>query len=118
MKGPDIQRLYYSSRQVCEMASIDMKTLAEWETVFPKIKPVRHKSGKKLYRPSDLETVLLIRKMKKKRIDDAKIQILLESNLIDEMSSQARIKQPKKQMIPEIKKRLNDILRVIDQDED
>jgi len=116
MQRPDIKRLYYSSRQISEMAQIDVKTLSEWESAFPKIKPVRHKSGKKLYRPSDFKTVLLIKKMKNKGIDDTKISAILTSEITDELIDKSKVNGSKKQVIPEIKKRLKDILNILDKE--
>lgn len=116
MQGPPIKRLYYSSRQICELTGIDMKTLLDWECTFSKIKPVRHKSGKKLYKPNDLEAVLLIKKLKKKKMDNMAIQVVLDPAIVGEIIDQSKIKRPVIQFIPEVKKRLKDILSILDRD--
>ncbi|MFH1075941.1 MAG: MerR family transcriptional regulator [Pseudomonadota bacterium] len=52
---------YFRIGEVSELAKIEPYVLRYWETEFPSIKPVRAPTGQRLYRKSDVETVLHIK---------------------------------------------------------
>ncbi len=64
MNMPKIRKLYYSSQEVCELARIHLHELRNWETSFSFLRPIKKKSGRKLYRPQDLHVILTIKRLK------------------------------------------------------
>jgi len=59
-----ISRLYYSTKEVCEIAKVAPYTLRNWEKKYSVLRPVIRRSGRRLYRPQDLETVMMIKSLK------------------------------------------------------
>jgi len=63
MSGPDIRRLYYSAREVCDIAGIKPHELRMWEEKYAALKPFRKKNGRRLFKPEDLNVVLQIKRL-------------------------------------------------------
>lgn len=74
MDMPKIKKLYYSSHEVCELARIHLHVLRTWEETFSILKPIKRKSGRKLYRPQDLHVILTIKRLKNAGHTDAQIK--------------------------------------------
>lgn len=73
VKLPD--KIYFKIGEVSKILSLETHVLRYWETEFPALKPVKSKSGQRLYRRSDIETLLLIKDLLYKQkftIDGAK----------------------------------------------
>jgi DNA-binding transcriptional MerR regulator len=58
-KIPD--KFYFRIGEVTALTDLPAYVLRFWESEFPEIKPKRTESGQRLYRKSDIETILLIR---------------------------------------------------------
>ena len=61
---PDVyipDRLYFRIGEVSELTRTKPYVLRFWETEFPSLKPVKSKSGHRLYRRQDVQAVLQIR---------------------------------------------------------
>lgn len=56
-------RLYFRIGEVSELAQTKPYVLRYWETEFPTLKPVKSRSGHRLYRRQDVETVLEIKRL-------------------------------------------------------
>ena len=54
-------KLYFRIGEVSELARTKPYVLRYWETEFPTLKPVKSKSGHRLYRRQDVEMVLEIK---------------------------------------------------------
>ncbi len=54
-------RLYFRIGEVSELAQTKPYVLRYWETEFPTLKPVKSRSGHRLYRRKDVEMALQIR---------------------------------------------------------
>ncbi|MDR0833464.1 MAG: MerR family transcriptional regulator [Candidatus Symbiothrix sp.] len=52
-----VQKLFYSIKEVAEMFNIEEPTLRYWETEFPNIKPGRTDGNIRQYRQSDIEEI-------------------------------------------------------------
>jgi DNA-binding transcriptional MerR regulator len=78
MSRPEIRRLYYSMKEVCRTAGITAYALKSWEKRFPQLKPAKNKSGKRLYKPADVEVVLKIRDWMREGTPDLEILRRLE----------------------------------------
>lgn len=54
-------RLYFRIGDVAELAGVKPYVLRYWESEFPVISPEKSGSGQRVYRRSDVETVLMIK---------------------------------------------------------
>ncbi len=54
-------RLYFRIGEVSELTQTEPYVLRYWETEFPSLKPVKSRSGHRLYRRKDIEMVLQIK---------------------------------------------------------
>ena len=76
--GLNIRKLYYSSTEVCNVVQIPIHVLRSWEQKFPYLKSVKSKSGRRLFRPQDLQVVQLIKKLKDEGYSEEDIRILFK----------------------------------------
>ena len=56
-------KLYFRIGEVSELTQTKPYVLRYWETEFPTLKPVKSKSGHRLYRRQDVEMVLEIKRL-------------------------------------------------------
>ena len=56
-------KLYFRIGEVSEIVQTKPYVLRYWETEFPTLKPVKSRSGHRLYRRQDVETVLEIKRL-------------------------------------------------------
>ncbi len=56
-------KLYFRIGEVSDLARTKPYVLRFWETEFPMLKPVKSRSGHRLYRRQDVETILAIRRL-------------------------------------------------------
>ena len=56
-------KLYFKIGEVAKIVGVKPYVLRYWETVFPRIRPQTTRSGQRLYRRKDVETVLLVKKL-------------------------------------------------------
>jgi len=56
-------KLYFRIGEVSELVQTKAYVLRYWETEFPTLKPVKSRSGHRLYRRQDVETVLEIKRL-------------------------------------------------------
>ncbi len=96
-KKPD--RLFYRIKEVCEVTGLKPHVLRYWEQEFKNIRPIKSPKGHRLYRKSDLEAILTIKKLlyeDRFTIDGAKRYLSTRKNLMEE-----------------IKKELEEILKIL-----
>jgi DNA-binding transcriptional MerR regulator len=55
------EKRYFRIGEVSGLTGIEPYVLRYWETEFPKIKPARSRSGQRLYKRRDIETILQIK---------------------------------------------------------
>lgn len=77
MIGPKIRRLYYSAKEVTDETGVSTSTLKAWEIKYPMVKPIRHRSGRRLYRPEDLERIRQIKSLEEAGHDETYILNML-----------------------------------------
>ncbi|MBN1782093.1 MerR family transcriptional regulator [bacterium] len=77
MDGPDIKRLYYSTQEVCRLARVRSYDLKQWEKKFSELKPSISKTGRRLYKPGDLEIISKIKSLADLGKTDDEIQYLI-----------------------------------------
>jgi DNA-binding transcriptional MerR regulator len=56
-------KLYYRIGEVSELTKTKAYVLRYWETEFPTLRPVKSKSGHRLYRRKDVELIFEIRRL-------------------------------------------------------
>ena len=61
VRVPD--RLFFRIRDVAKLVGVEPYVLRYWETEFPSIAPNKSAAGHRVYRRSDVETILLIKKL-------------------------------------------------------
>lgn len=75
-----LDKKYYKIKDVSELLGVPPSTLRYWEKEFPGCNPVRSPHNLRYYRPSDIETLRIIKflvKDKGLRIDVAREQLRL-----------------------------------------
>ncbi len=55
-----LSKNYYSVGEVAELLGLPISTLRYWEKRFTLVKPTRSSTGRRLYTPSDIETIEMI----------------------------------------------------------
>jgi len=121
MDGPKIRRLYYSAGEIAKIADVSPRVLRTWERKFPSFKPSKSKTGRRLFRPEDLDLILLIKKFKEYGYTDKKINDLLLGTSHEKTKLgkvlQHKIDSEKRSLIFEIKESLEDILNLLEETE-
>jgi DNA-binding transcriptional MerR regulator len=56
-------KLYFRIGEVARLCSLPAYVLRFWESEFPQLKPVKGSNGQRMYRQSDVETLLRIKKL-------------------------------------------------------
>jgi DNA-binding transcriptional MerR regulator len=81
LSGPKIRRLYYSINEVSKITQIHSSILKRWENKFPDLKISKSKSGRRLYKPSDLDTILRIKGLKEEGHSEERIYFIIENKI-------------------------------------
>ncbi|MXY31598.1 MAG: MerR family transcriptional regulator [Gammaproteobacteria bacterium] len=63
LNEPIAQRAYYSIGEVCDLTGIQAHVLRYWETRFELLRPVKNQAGNRVYRPREVELVLLLKRL-------------------------------------------------------
>ena len=107
-------KLYFKIGEVSKIADIQPHVLRYWESEFKALKPVKSKSGQRVYRKKDVETVLRIKNLlhgQRFTIEGAKKK-LKERKVSEAPAKQLNLafnKSQVKETLEEIKKELNSI---------
>ena len=56
-------KLFYRIGEMSRLTGLEPYVLRYWETEFPQIKPDKGRSGQRLYKKKDLDTILLIKQL-------------------------------------------------------
>jgi DNA-binding transcriptional MerR regulator len=57
------RREYFSIGEVCELLELKPHVLRYWETQFEELTPPKNRSGKRVYRPTEVELIALIQRL-------------------------------------------------------
>jgi len=74
MEEPIVKKAYYSIGEVCEITDLKPHVLRYWETQFKILRPKKNRAGNRVFRPGDIELILLVKHLlyeKKFTIDGA-----------------------------------------------
>jgi len=62
-REPLVKKAYYSIGDVCELTGLKAHVLRYWETQFPELQPTKNRAGNRVYRPREVELVLLVKNL-------------------------------------------------------
>lgn len=111
------KRAYYSIGEVCELAGLKPHVLRYWETQFEVIRPTKNRAGNRVYRPKEVESVLLVKHLlydQKYTIEGA-VQRIREMRKSGEMpkKSSAALED---EFLAEMKEDLNELIELLTPD--
>ena len=72
---PIAKKAYYSIGEVCDLTGLKPHVLRYWETQFEPLHPTKNRAGNRVFRPKDIELILLVKHLlyeKKFTIDGAR----------------------------------------------
>lgn len=83
------RREYYSIGEVCDLTGLKPHVLRYWETQFEVLSPGKNRAGNRVYRPREVELVLLVKNLlyqRKYTIDGARqrLEEMRETGELDE----------------------------------
>ena len=114
--NPKVKKLYYSIGEVSEMTDLKSYVLRYWETEFNQLKPPKNRAGNRTYRQKDIEVILNIKDLlykKKFTIDGARVVLQGKDKIASEAKEPNLISNNQKVVLSNIKKNLEEILRII-----
>lgn len=114
MEEPIAKKAYYSIGEVCEITDLKPHVLRYWETQFKILRPKKNRAGNRVFRPEDIELILLVKHLlyeKKFTIDGAQQKL---SN----MKKQGDIAGDRKniashEFLASMKQDLNDLKKIL-----
>jgi DNA-binding transcriptional MerR regulator len=60
---PIVKKAYYSIGEVCDLTALKPHVLRYWETQFDVLRPTKNRAGNRVFRPKDIELVLLVKNL-------------------------------------------------------
>lgn len=93
MTEPIAKKAYYSIGEVCDITGLKPHVLRYWESQFEVLSPIKNRAGNRVYRPKDIELVLLVRNLlyeEKYTIEGAR-QRLLEMRQAGELAEERQM---------------------------
>ena len=88
-------RLYFRIGDVADLAGVKPYVLRYWETEFPIIQPQKGDNGQRVYRRSDVETVLMIKHL----LYEQRFSIEGARKRINELRAEGELKAFKKETV-------------------
>ncbi len=113
---PEIAKLYHSISEVSELSGLKQYVLRYWETEFSLLHPQKNRAGNRIYRQSDIDTVLKIKDLlynQKFTIEGARHQLKLESQGSVEREKASVNEGRYKELLQTVKKELQEILEIL-----
>lgn len=109
-------RKYFKIGDAAVLLGVKPHVLRYWETEFPQIKPVKSKTGQRLYRRRDMEYLIEVQRLlyeKKFTIAGAR-QVLRQSNYFNAQDAQEEPLPPDVALQPATVEQIAEELRVVD----
>ena len=105
-------------KEVCGIARVTPHILKSWEKKFPQLRPSQNKSGKRLYKPDDIQLILKVRDLLAQGMQDLEIVRILEGEAPSPPAESANAEEsvPAKMdtgLVLEIKRELLDLLSIL-----
>ena len=112
MAKPEIpDKLFFKIGEVCEITELEAFVLRFWETEFPGLAPEKSKTGHRVYRKKDVETLLRIKELLYERgftIAGARKQLSMKT-LRPKKTAPSR-----EQILTQVRDELRDILTILE----
>jgi DNA-binding transcriptional MerR regulator len=98
-----MKKLYYSIGEVSDITDVEAHVLRYWESVFDELSPQKNKAGNRVYKESDIETILKLKELiqEKKYSTEGAQQVLKNEN--------EEVKEPPSELPLSVKKDLKEI---------
>jgi DNA-binding transcriptional MerR regulator len=114
MREPVAKKAYYSIGDVCDLTGLRPHVLRYWETQFEALHPKKNRAGNRVYRPQDVELVMLLKNLlyeQRYTIDGAR-QRLKDLHHKKELDEERRhVVEP--ELLSGIKKELHELLDLL-----
>ena len=103
-----MKKLYYSIGEVSDITDVEAHVLRYWETVFDELSPKKNKAGNRVYKESDIETILKLKELiqEKKYSTEGAQQVLAKDDDEEDKDVPVAVKKDLK----EIRLFLNELL--------
>lgn len=103
-----MKKLYYSIGEVSDITDVEAHVLRYWETVFKQLNPKKNKAGNRVYKESDIETILKLKELiQEKKYSTEGAQQVLDN---DGEEEEREIPVSLKKDLKEIRLFLNELL--------
>jgi len=109
-----VKKAYYSIGDVCDLTGLKPHVLRYWETQFEILRPSKNRAGNRVYRPKDVELILLVKNLlyeQKYTIEGANQKLLGMRKEGDLEEEQQEVMGP--EFLASMKKDLQDLLTVL-----
>jgi len=95
-----MKKLYYSIGEVSDITEVEAHVLRYWETVFDQLSPKKNKAGNRVYKESDIETILKLKELiqEKKYSTEGAQQVLEKDGEEDEKELPVSVKKDLKEI--------------------
>ena len=108
MDEPVAKKAYYSIGEVCDLTGLKPHVLRYWESQFNSLHPSKNSAGNRVYRPEEIELVLLVKKL----LYEKKYTIEGANQRIQEMRGDEELEEEKGHLAePEFLHAIKDDLR-------
>jgi len=116
MDCPNIKRLYYSTSEVSRMTNVRPYIIRKWEKKFSFLNSIKKQSGRKFFKPNDLETVKKIKRLKEIGYTNEKIKkiIINGDQVISGDTFESNRCYSDRQLLQEIYRELIEILKILE----
>jgi DNA-binding transcriptional MerR regulator len=105
------EKLYYKIREVAKILSVESYVLRFWETEFKSVRPVKSKTGQRMYRKKDIENLELIRKLLyEEKYTIAGARSRLKELAADKKTSRPKVKASVKQVLQTVREGIVELL--------
>jgi DNA-binding transcriptional MerR regulator len=104
---PLIRKAYYAMGEVCELTGLKPHVLRYWESQFDELRPVKNAAGNRVYRPKEVEFILLLRRL----LHDEKLTLKGARQRLRELKEEGELEQERKLVAtPDLLRTLRDEL--------
>jgi DNA-binding transcriptional MerR regulator len=113
-RAPLVKRAYYSIGEVCDLTGLKPHVLRYWETQFQALQPGKNRAGNRVYRPAEVELVLLLKHL----LYEEKFTIEGARRRLREMRTEGALEEERHQVLsPELlatmKEELDSLLGIL-----
>lgn len=104
----EIKKLYYSISEVSEKTELKQYVLRYWESEFDQLKPIKNRSGNRIYTDEDIAMILQIKRL----LYEEKFTVEGAKRRLSELEGQEAVKNTgMDQLVHAIRDELNEALK-------